>query len=339
MLLAGSWWVPRCPQRRENSGIVKVIHLRGLVLALLLLPSLTSAELPGIDIGFPSGTGWLAGTLFLPQGEGPFPAVVFLTGSGDESYRVGWEGERRSWFWPELQQWFEARGYAVLVFDKPGVGRSKGDWRQEDFGDRARNAMGAVRTLAARNEIDAGRIGLLGHSQGGWIAVSAAASHPKEVDFVIGLAGPAIGVRQQIIEDTENRWRCDDRRMPGLRRAGLAVGLSLIGAAGRIVPAGYLSRIVRYNPAEDLAQLEQPMLALFAGNDIMVMPETNIPLLQRHFGRISGNDALVIQTIEGLDHFFRYGDFCLDGGRPQGFAPEFWQALASPEFWSRVSPR
>ncbi len=318
-------------------GRCALINPPVLVLLFALAVSGGPVLADAIELDFDASAGTLSGSLFLPPGEGPHPAVVFLAGSGDESYRTGWEGERRSWFWPELQAWFAGRGYAVYIFDKPGIGRSAGDWRKEDFGDRADNALAAVRMLGARSGIDAARIGLLGHSQGGWIAVKAAARASDEVAWVISLAGPAIGVREQIIEDTANRWQCDERRALGLRRAGLGMMLSGMGALGRVVPAGYLSRIVRYDPADDLAAMQQPMLALFADNDIMVMPETNVPRLEQHFGRDSGNPHRVVKKIPGLDHFFRAGSFCLDSPRPQSFDPDFWAALDAPAFWEAIN--
>lgn len=313
--------------------LTRTLGWLSLLLALAPMHSSLAGEAYGMDLDFEAEAGRLSGTLFLPDRPGPHPAVIFLAGSGDESYRAAWEGEPRAWFWRELQQWFEGRGWAVYIFDKPGVGRSEGDWRQEDFHARKRNALAAVDALARRVDIDPGRIGLLGHSQGGWIAVMAAAASPETVGFLVSLAGPAIGVRQQIIEDTANRWECDQRRLIGLRRAGLGMMLSSVGGIGRLLPVGYLSGIVRYDPAEDLDRLEQPMLALFAGNDIMVMPETNRPVLEAHFGQASGNRRLTIEVIEGLDHFFRHGEFCLSGGRPQQFAPAFWTAFESEAFW------
>jgi pimeloyl-ACP methyl ester carboxylesterase len=310
--------------------------VRGLILFAALWVCAGHATAESVELDFQSAAGTLSGTLFLPPGDGPFPAVVFLAGSGEESYRTGWEGERRSWFWPELQAWFAERGKAVYLFDKPGIGRSEGNWRKEDFRDRADNALAAVRMLQSRPEIQPDQIGLLGHSQGGWIAVMAAADAPQEVAYVISLAGPAIGVRQQIIEDTANGWQCDERRVQGLRRAGLGMMLSGMGGLGRILPAGYLSGIVRYDPADDLARVQQPMLALFAANDIMVMPESNIPRLKQHFGRDSGNQQLFVETLAGLDHFFREGEFCLGQARPRRFAADFWAALDTPDFWART---
>ena len=311
-----------------------------VLFATIPLSSANATVIPdveGIDVDFRASGNTLSGTLFLPQGEGPFPAVVFLAGSGDESYRTGWEGESRSWFWPELQAWFAAQGHAVYIFDKPGVGDSEGDWRSEDFGDRANNTLTAVQALASRADIDGSRIGLLGHSQGGWIAVKAAANSVQSVAYVISLAGPAISVRQQIMEDTTNRWHCEELRFQRLRQAGLSMMLSSLSGIGRILPAGYLSGIVRYDPSDDLAKMKQPLLALFSSNDIMVMPETNVTRLERHFGRNSGNRKLVIETIPGLDHFFREGEFCLGGPRPQTFHSGFWEALAAPSFWVMVN--
>lgn len=297
-----------------------------------------TSDARAIDLNFTASGGTLSGTLFLPPGEGPFPAIVFLAGSGDESYRTGWESEPRSWFWPELQAWFAARGHAVYIFDKPGVGRSDGNWQREDFGDRADNALKAIQALTSRADIKANQIGLLGHSQGGWIAVKAAAhSDEQSVAYVISLAGPAISVREQIMEDMTNRWHCQGLPFQRLRRAGLDMMLAGLSGLGRVVPVGYLSRIARYNPADDLARMEQPMLALFATNDIMVMPETNVPRLNHDFGRYSGNQQLVIETIPHIDHFFRHGELCLGGSRAQAFAPDFWTALGEPSFWKVIN--
>ncbi len=319
----------------------QILILAGSLMGMLWLAPLAAEPQPprAVDLEFESGAGRLSGTLFLPAGEGPFPAVVFIEGSGDSSYREGWEpGERRPWFWPQLQRWFEQRGHAVYLHDKPGVGRSAGNWRREDFDDRADNVIAALRAVAAQPDIDAARIGVLGHSQGGWIGVMVAARWPGEVAYVVSLAGPATGVRQQIIEDTRNRWQCEGHRLLALREAGLRALLSTLGAVGRLIPAGYLSGIVRYDPADDLARVESPMLALFAGNDIMVMPETNVAPLESHFGRVSGNRQVFIRTLEGVDHFFREGEFCLGGPRPQRFAPGFWEAMETPAFWQSATP-
>ena len=306
------------------------------IAALILYFAVGPLQAERVDLDFQSSAGNLSGSLFLPEGDGPFPAVVFLAGSGEQSYLTGWEGEQRSWFWPELQAWFAERGHAVYVFDKPGIGRSEGNWRKQNFDDRAANALAAVQMLRAHPDIASSSIGLLGHSQGGWIAVMAAARAPDGVAFVISLAGPSTSVRQQIIEDTVNRWQCDQRRAVALRRTGLRMMLSTMGGIGRVVPAGYLSRIVRYDPADDLAALSQPMLALFASNDIMVMPETNVPRLERYFGRETANRQLNIETIPELDHFFREGEFCLGNRRPQLFAAGFWEAMANSDFWNAV---
>ena len=316
----------------SDLSVVKIFR----VLAAFSLLAFSSVQGERIDLNFQTAAGTLSGSLFLPVGDGPFPAVVFLAGSGDESYLTGWEGERRSWFWPELQAWFAERGQAVYVFDKPGIGRSEGDWRRQNFDDRAANALAAVQMLRSHSEIKSSNIGVLGHSQGGWIAVMAAARGPEAVAYVISLAGPSISVRQQIIEDTVNRWQCDQRRAVGLRQAGLAMMISTMGAVGRVAPAGYLSRIVRYDPAGDLAAMTQPMLALFASNDIMVMPETNIPRLEQYFGRDRANRQLHVETIQELDHFFREGAFCLGDSRAQTFAASFWEAMANPAFWGAV---
>lgn len=128
---------------------------------------------------FANGDVTLAGMLLRPSGAGaPFPAVLFVHGS-----RAQHRGAAR----------FEAlalcrEGVAALIYDKRGVGESSGDWRGSSFDDLAADAAAGLDWLAARPEIDASRIGIYGHSQGGSIAPLIASRWPR-VAFVAAGAG------------------------------------------------------------------------------------------------------------------------------------------------------
>ncbi len=220
----------------------------------------------------------------------------------------------------------------------PG-GESTGDWRRQSFDDRGEEAIAAARALAERTDIDAARVGLIGHSQGGWIAQVAAARNPDEVAFLILLAGPSISVQQQIQDDVESGWTC--RGFSALhrsaRRAGLRLGLSTLAGTARVVTPGYLSRIIHYDPRSDLPHIGQPTLALFAENDPLVIPGTNLARLHRFFGVAQRNDRLAIATIPGADHFFRTASRCPTGARVSRWAPEFFEAFAHEEYWRWVA--
>jgi dienelactone hydrolase len=132
--------------------------------------------------------GALAGTLTLPAGTGPFPAVAMVHGSGVQTRA-------------ELQTFvfFAAlHGIAVLAYDKRGVGQSGGAYPGELAAEQtidvlAQDAQAAVRFLARQPEVDARRVGLLGDSQAGWIIALAAAREPA-VGWAVALAGPTIDV-------------------------------------------------------------------------------------------------------------------------------------------------
>lgn len=120
----------------------------------------------------------LGGTLYLPSGNGPHPAVVLIHGDGPDTR----EGYR------SLARRFARGGIAALVYDKRGTGASSGDWRRARFSDLAEDALAGVSLLERRSGIN--RIGLWGGSQGGWIATLAAGRSP-DVSFLIVKAGPA----------------------------------------------------------------------------------------------------------------------------------------------------
>lgn len=141
----------------------------------------------------------LAATLTLPPGRGPFPAVVLITGSGPQDRDEALAGHRPFYV---LADALTRRGIAVLRADDRGVGKSTGDTlgTSEDF---ARDALAGVRYLLQRPRIDAGRIGLLGHSEGGLIAPLAVTSRMADADkvaFLVLLAGPGVPLGEILVE-------------------------------------------------------------------------------------------------------------------------------------------
>ncbi len=137
------------------------------------------------EVSFRNGDVILSGTLLLPLSKEPHPAVVFLHGSGAE-------GRFASRF---LAEHFTRYGIAALIYDKRGVGKSTGDWKQSDFGDLAGDAIAAISFLQRRKEINARKIGIYGHSQGGMIA-PLVASRSKDVAFVVSGAGSAVPLHE-----------------------------------------------------------------------------------------------------------------------------------------------
>jgi pimeloyl-ACP methyl ester carboxylesterase len=138
-------------------------------------------DVPGFDVT-------LAGTLTIPPGEPYAPAVVLASGSGPQDRDGTVAGHR---LFLVLADHLTRRGVAVLRFDDPGVGGSTGSYFDSTLEDRAAGVLAAVRLLRERSEIDPDRIGVLGHSEGGWVASLAAARAPEAIAFAVLMAGPA----------------------------------------------------------------------------------------------------------------------------------------------------
>ena len=316
------------------------------LLALLAAPAAAQAPSPtegpasiGEEVTFPSGGDTLSGSVLVPPGPGPHPAAVMLEGSGAYSYRRAWR-EGAFPFWKTIADSMVARGFVVLLFDKPGINRSTGNWRTQSFEDRAADALAAVRYLRSRPDVDGARIGLMGHSQGGYVAPVAAARAGEEVAFVVSLAGPAVAVQRQIADDLANRWQCGGTGAAGVwvRRKGLRAALSGLGLVARVAKPSYLSRIINHDPAPYLARVTQPMLALFAENDAPVPPRANARRWLAATSR-GGNRAVFIRTVPGADHGFEASALCAERGRVRGFVPGFFPALRDSAFWAAVDAR
>ena len=148
--------------------------------------ALRRARLHALEVRFPSSGGSLSGTLTLPPGSGPHPAVAWVHGSGSTTRA----------YLPDLQALLVRHGVAVLAYDKRGVGQSGGRYPGESptssaIDVLARDAAAAARFLATQPEIDRARVGLAGHSQAGWIMPLAATREPR-IRFLVAFAGPAV---------------------------------------------------------------------------------------------------------------------------------------------------
>jgi pimeloyl-ACP methyl ester carboxylesterase len=144
------------------------------------------------EVIFKNGDVALAGTLLLPAAKGKRPALVFTHGSGPVLRDIMWG----------LGYLYAARGFAVLSYDKRGVGKSTGNWREASFEDLADDAVAAGRFLQARTDIAANQIGFWGLSQGGWIAPLAASRFP-DAAFAIALSGGGLSPAETELFDSE----------------------------------------------------------------------------------------------------------------------------------------
>ena len=139
-----------------------------------------------VGITIPGPAGALAGSLVLPDGRGPYPAMVIV------------HAARRNGRLDYLQdaRFYATRGIAVLTYDKRGTGGSAGDLSVANFEFLARDAMAAARALRSRPEIDSTRIGYLGVDQGGWIAPIAAALDSMSA-FLVLVSAPVVSPLEQ----------------------------------------------------------------------------------------------------------------------------------------------
>ena len=285
----------------------------------------------------------LAATLTLPQGGGPFPAVVLITGSGPQDRDESIAGHRPFYV---LADALTRRGIAVLRADDRGVGGSTGSvggaTTSEDF---ATDALAGVRFLAARADIRNDAIGLVGHSEGGLVAPLAATRAVPEaraLKFLVLLAGPGVplgdilAAQQNLILGAqgapaamiEENARVLERLIeitigePDRDRAATAMRTVLTDsiatlpegirrAAGAQVEAqvqqmssAWMQWMLAYDPLPALRSLEIPVLALFGERDLQVPPAQSKAPLESAL-RAAGHPASQVVELPGLNHLFQ----------------------------------
>lgn len=234
---------------------------------------------------FPSGDLTLAGTLTEPEAAVPAPAVLLIAGSGridrnSDAKRLPLGITRR------LADHLGSRGIVSLRFDKRGIGASDGHYRSAGFSDNVADAAAALDFLRRQPGDDPERVFAVGHSEGALIAVALAASNapPSGVVLLSGAAHTGEDVLRwqasQVadllpgpIQRLNNLLRIDVERSQIKRLEKLKASTADVVRQGPVkVNAKWFREFMAFDPAEALARVEVPILAITGVNDVQVEP-------------------------------------------------------------------
>ena len=236
----------------------------------------------------PSGNVVLDGLLILPRQQTvPAPAIIWVGGSGDWEMISNYQHEPDIFYRYYLEHQLLAKGYAILYMNKRGKGRSTGNWQKAGFEDRAADANAAYHYLASLPQINAKQIGMVGHSQGGWI-VQIAATQNQNVAFTVALCGATVDVYTQTLQTYQRQYECEGLQGKRLTRKlrwkkrELALG-HVVGRVFKGGEAGQWARIRHYNHDAVLRKLQTPSLMVFAERDAYVWAQANLTHLRSVF--------------------------------------------------------
>ena len=283
----------------------------------------------------------LVGTLTLPRGRGPFPAVVLISGSGAHDRDETIFGHKP---FLVLADHLTRQGIAVLRCDDRGVGGSTGKKMQTTTTELAGDALAAVAFLKGRKDIAPKRIGLIGHSEGGLIA-PLAASRSEDVAFIVLLAGTglpgedilylqgqailkAMGAPEKLLADQrafqeaifgalrkekdndkarklidEALKKLLEKKSPEERKEAEKVK-DAAEAQLRMVFTPWFRYFLTYDPRPALRKVRVPVLALVGEKDVQVPPKENVKAIAAALAE-GGNKDHTVKELAGLNHLFQ----------------------------------
>jgi pimeloyl-ACP methyl ester carboxylesterase len=288
----------------------------------------------GEDISIPSKNGTIRASLFDNNFE-KSPAVIMITGSGANSYRSSWEKDNTG-FWRPLTELLHNEGYTVLLLEKRGINGSAGHWEKQSFGDRANDVKDAIDYLKARNDIEHRRIGLIGHSQGGWIAQLSSVMYRNDIECIVNLAGPSISVMEQVLDDYEDEYKIAGFSHNKIQRKikGRKNILEIVKKISPIIQFGNISHIIGYDSEYIRKNITTPIFAVYAENDVLVLPAKNKKLLEEGL-RISGNNNYEIYTVSNADHRFKTFDISDEKLKNVETSTEFFEVIEKFIIWEK----
>jgi uncharacterized protein len=282
-------------------------------------------------------------TLLVPHGRGPFPAALFLTGSGAQDRNetlLGHEPFR------VIADHLGRHRIASLRCDDRGVGTSGGNVFMVTMDELAGDVQAALEFLADRPEIDDSEIGLIGHSEGALLA-PLVASRQNSVDFMVLLAPPGVPMEQVLLNQARKsmrlrgiseplisrilqvqseelklvkdrsvtrdelvaRLRAREKKLHArltadeLRR--LEVTPETTEQAVQRVATPWFRSLIRQNPADHLSRLDLPVLALLGEKDVQISPKENAAAVEGAL-RAAPTSDYTVKVLPGLNHLFQH---------------------------------
>ena len=282
----------------------------------------------------------LAGTLTIPEGDGPFPSVILITGSGSQNRNEELMGHKP---FLVIADHLSRNGIAVFRYDDRGVGQSQGTPLNATSADFADDVRAAFLYLGTRKNIDPITIGLAGHSEGGLIAAMVASDNPA-IAFVISLAGPGVPGDQIM-----HRQNIDISRISGVSEKQMKLNIStnkkifsvlqkepdnklaeekITGVYKKVLvkqktspeeidqalkqlntslnPVSYnwMRFFIATDPADFWEKVSCPVLALNGEKDLQVTAEVNLIAIEKAL-KSGGNYNVITMTLPGLNHLFQ----------------------------------
>jgi len=288
----------------------------------------------------------LAGTLTIPEGKGPFAAVVMVTGSGPQNRNEELMGHKP---FLVIADYLTRNGIAVLRYDDRGVGKSTGKFSSAITTDFANDANAAVAFLKGNKDIDPKKIGIIGHSEGGLITVIDAVKN-RDVAFIVSLAGPSLRGDEILMRQSELLSRAqkikeeDIAKAAKINRALYDIILNEKDVAKMRtdvtsqlkeemskqpetkdlpkdeankmaetqvaqITSPWFINFMRYNPTDDLAKLKTPMLFMVGEKDFQVPAEPNVAALKAIIEK-GKKKNITIRVIPGANHLFQQCKEC-----------------------------
>jgi len=263
----------------------------------------------------------LGGTFSVPEGKGPFAAVLLIAASGPEGRDEEAEGHH---VFVVLADYLLKRGIAVLRYDKRGVGTSAGDLEKATFDDLVADAAAAFHYLKGRAEVDHRRLGVIGHSEGGSIAPAVAASD-QDVSFVVAMAGSGLSGEVRICEQqaylakefrkasTEQQANikslCHNifatvAQTPDDAQAGKRIDELMSKAKAddeikKTLTPQFVRQELTDDPVQYVKRIHVPMLALVGTLDTIVPAEPYVAVMKPALASIPGSR---VDVLRGLNH-------------------------------------
>lgn len=252
------------------------------------------------DVTVPTPMGHtLAGTLTVPRGPGPWPAVVTISGSGSQDRDQ--EIPLVKGFRPfrQIADTLGRMGIAVLRMDDRGFGLSGGHAATATSADFARDIAAGVAFLRAHPDVDPDQIFLVGHSEGGLIAPMVAAADPR-IRGIVLMAGPARTGREILRFQNGYAIERSAAILPEARDSALVAAMQ--GVDSLAVTNPWLRFFLDHDPLAVAERVRAPVLLLQGATDRQVTAE-QADALGAAF-RTGGNEDVTVRVFPEINHLF-----------------------------------